>query len=43
MNYLPIISWVVGEDFFAEAGAVDVNVYFGGGDAFVAEHLLYSA
>ena len=38
---LLFIPWVEGEDFFAEAGAVDVYVYFGGGDAFVTEHLLY--
>ena len=38
---LLFIPWVEGQDFFAEAGAVDVYVYFGGGDAFVTEHLLY--
>ena len=40
MNYLSIIPWVEGEDFFAEASAVNVNVNFGGGNAFVSEHLL---
>ena len=31
---------MVGEDFVAQAGAVDVDVDFGGGDALVTEHLL---
>ena len=36
-------SRVVGEDFVAEDGAVEVEVDFGGLDAFVAEHLLDGA
>lgn len=34
------IAGVVGEDFVVEAGAVDVEVDFGGSNAFVSEHLL---
>ena len=35
------VAGVVEEDFFAQARAVDVDVDFGGGNAFVTEHLLY--
>ena len=35
-----LVAGVVLEDFVAEAGAVDVDVDFGGSDAFVAQHLL---
>lgn len=34
---------MVGEDVVAEGGAVEVDVDLGGGDAFVAEHLLDGA
>ena len=34
------IAGVVGEDFLAQAGGVDVEVDFGGGYGFMAEHLL---
>ena len=37
------VAGVVGEDFVAQAGAVDVDVDFGGGDALVAQHLLDGA
>lgn len=37
------VAGVVEEDFLAEAGVVDVDVDFGCGDAFVAEHLLDSS
>ena len=35
------VARVVEEDFFAQASAVNVDVDFGGGNAFVTEHLLY--
>ena len=38
-----LVAWVVEEDFFAEACAVQMQVYFGSGDGFVAQHLLYGA
>ena len=37
------VTGVVGEDFVAQSGAVDVDVDFGRGDAFMAEHLLNGA
>lgn len=39
----PFVAGVVEEDFFAQAGAVDVGVDLGGGYAFVAEHGLDGA
>ena len=38
-----VVAGVVLQDFVAQAGAVDVDVYFGGGDALVAQHLLDGA
>ena len=35
-----VVAGVVGEDFVAQAGAVDVDVDLGRGDALVAQHLL---
>ena len=34
------VAGVVVEDFFAQAGAVDVDIDFGGGNAFMPKHLL---
>ena len=38
-----VVAGVVAEDFVAQAGAVDVDVDFGGGNVLVAEHLLNGA
>ena len=45
-NIIPFlfsVSRLVVEDFFAEVGGVEVGVYLGGYQVFVAEHHLYYA
>lgn len=37
------IAWVMSYNLLAQAGAVDVRVYFGGGYTFVPKHRLYDA